>query len=838
MVESAVSLVIQKLISLLVQEAKLLSGIHEVVTSIRREMDMIQSFLKDADRRAEKDDMSNVPKTWVKQVREEAYHIEDVIDRYILHFKVFHITMNLKARHVIASEIQSINRILKDIRKSGERYGFNAIEQGRFNDDAISDTWYDPRMASLFIEESEVVGIESHRCKLINWLIEGPSKRMVFSVVGIGGLGKTTLVKKVCDNDKVASHFGCRAWITVDIIKQLYKARKEFAPREIDTMKVTSLIEELKHYLCEQMYVVIFEDIWDTEFWEHIKCAFLENDKGNRIIITTRNEDVAPFNNESLDYYVYKLPSLPFEKALELFCKKAFQRDGGQCPPDFVEFSRGIVETCGGLPLAIVAIGGLFSTNAKVVSEWSKVLDSLSSEFKTNSLLRSITRILSFRCFLYFGMFPEDCSINCARLTRLWIAEGFVKEKKGLTLEEVAQDYLNQLIRRSLVQVDHEVILSRSKELNINLISIPNYSNFDRTARRLSILDNVNTPLQNITCSQTRSILILGVNKVPNSFLTACFANFKLMKTIDFEGAPIDYVPKELGNLFHLRYLSLRDTKVHKLPKSTGKLHSLETLDLKRSLVSELPTEINGLLKLRYLAAYYVNYDIEYNVDFRRAVKMHSGIGCLQSLQKLFTIEANNAALITELGSLGHLRKLQISEFKKENGCATSKEEVLELQSISSPPPLLQTLNIVRISLYWSRLMDDSLKFYDGYGGEQLHIEGGGFQKLKILEVENVERLNRLIIDEGALPLLENLEIASSPQLKEAPSGIHYLKNPKSLEFYEMPTEFVLRLQPDEGPNFGKVKHVASVRFWYRIQGERYKIYKLGDPNLLKLLQM
>ena len=64
----------------------MLNGVHEEVTSIRREMEMIQSFLKDADTRVEKDDMSNVAKTWVKQVREEAYHIEDVIDKYILHF--------------------------------------------------------------------------------------------------------------------------------------------------------------------------------------------------------------------------------------------------------------------------------------------------------------------------------------------------------------------------------------------------------------------------------------------------------------------------------------------------------------------------------------------------------------------------------------------------------------------------------------------------------------------------------------------------------------------------------------------------------------------------------
>ena len=153
-----------------------------------------------------------------------------------------------------------------------------------------------------------------------------------------------------------------------------------------------------------------------------------------------------------------------------------------------------------------MAIGGLFSTKAKEVYEWSKVLDSLSSEFETKSRLRSITRILSFSyhdlpynfkaCFLYFRMFPKDCSINCARLTRLWIDEGFVKEKKGQTLEDVAQDYLNQLIHRNLIQVDredyigirncrvhdmmHELILSRSKELSFGLVSMTNYSNYER----------------------------------------------------------------------------------------------------------------------------------------------------------------------------------------------------------------------------------------------------------------------------------------------------------------------------------------------------------------------
>ena len=129
------------------------------------------------------------------------------------------------------------------------------------------------------------------------------------------------------------------------------------------------------------------------------------------------------------------------------------------------------------------------------------------------------------------------------------------------------------------------------------------------------------------------------------------------------------------------------------------------------------------------------------------------------------------------------------------------------------------------------------LWLHDGYEGEQLHIEGGGFQKLKFLQLRYLGGLNRLIIDEGALPLLEKLVIGECPQLKEVPSGIHHLKSLKIVEFVEMPIELVLSLQPDEGPDFGKVKHIPCVDFLFRTHGVYYKSYKLGNSELLERLQ-
>ncbi|XP_065617645.1 disease resistance protein RPM1-like [Quercus suber] len=416
----------------------------------------------------------------------------------------------LKAKHVIASKTQDINANLKEKRDLAVKYRFNTIDQGGLSNNARSVTWYDPRVASLFLEEAEVVGIESHRDKLINRLVEEPSNRTMISVVGIGGVGKTTLVKKVYDNKKVVGHFNCRAWITVsqsykkedlfrDMIKQFYEARKEFVPKEIDKMEEVNLITVLRQYLHEQRYVIVADDLWNTDFLECLKFVLPNNDKGSGIVITTRNEDVAPSHNESSSCYVHKQLPLPSDKALELFYKKVFQHEEDNRPHELVELSCKIVEKCEGLPLAIVVIGGLLSSKDKVISEWCKLHDSLSLELDTNSCLRSIPKILSLSyhalpyylkaCFLYLGMFPEDYPIDCARLIRLWIAEGFVKEKQGISLEELAQGHLNQLIHRSLVQVAkfdevgkkrfcrvhdmlREVILSRSEELDFCLVSI------------------------------------------------------------------------------------------------------------------------------------------------------------------------------------------------------------------------------------------------------------------------------------------------------------------------------------------------------------------------------
>ncbi|XP_057971664.1 disease resistance protein RPM1-like [Malania oleifera] len=930
MAETAVNFVIDRLAEALLQEATLLRGIRKEVGSIKDELRSIQSFLKDADARSEKEETNESMKAWLTQLREVAYHIEDVIDEYTLHnarqtcghgpmgilYESFiGWIVRLKPYHEMANEIKHIKENIQGIKSRGETFIFNPyiIQGGSSNRGARSVRRHDSRLTSPFIEEDEVVGIDSIRKEIIGLLVEGESTRSTISVVGMGGIGKSTLARKVYDANSVTGHFHYRAWIAVSqsynmeellrtILQQLYRARKENPPEGIDRMEGTLLITELSDYLRPKRYLIVLDDVWAIDFWRYFQNVLPKNDKGSRVLVTTRYAEVARFCKESSFGHLRELQSLPEDKAWELFCMKAFQSRGA-CPPELEALSIDIVGRCEGLPLAIVAIGGLLSTKDKTLFEWQKLHRSLGRQLITNPHLKIIPRILSLSyqdlpynlksCLLYCGIFPEDHPISCNKLIRLWIAEGFVHADKGITLEEIAEEYLMELIHRNLVQVSevslegkarscrlhdlmHEFIISKSKELSFYQVLAGDDLTLDEKSRHLSILSITDAVLQSISNYRIRSVLLFVVDKLPKSFTDACFANFKLLKVLDFENAPFDYLPENIGDLLHLTYLSMKNTNIKLLPKSTSKLHKLETLNLKGTPTYKLPRGITRLRKLRHLLAYFLDYEVDYGLNSLRGVNIREGIGSLKDLQKLCFMEANQGvALIEELVRLKQLRRLGLTKLSSAHCralCASiqqmrqleslslqskSEAEILDLQAIPSPPLTLKRVylkgplkklpnwipklqNLVKLRLSWSRLRDDpnllvvlqdlpkllEFELHDAYDEEQLKFGEGSFQKLKVLRLQQLNALQKVIIDEGAMPLLEELTIGPTPELKEVPSGIQHLKNLTNLTFFDMPEELALGLQPGQGRDYYNIQHIPTVLFTYK-ENNRYTTYTL-----------
>uniref|UniRef100_A0A803QC48 Uncharacterized protein n=1 Tax=Cannabis sativa TaxID=3483 RepID=A0A803QC48_CANSA len=860
MAEMFLTPIIHSLIDLLKDEVGSIKGIRKKVESLKRELDIIQALLKDADAKANREDLiSDAMKVWMKQLREEADHINDVIDEYRWHvvqgttekcglngflLKIGGPIKALKSRYTISSQIEDIIQSLRQIKDVGQGFGLSRSLQG-----SGDKTWWreehGDRFGAHFVEEDEeYVDIPLFQGQLKSFLLEGESARMIISLVGQGGIGKTTLAKKVYN--EVKHKFEYHAWITVS---QSYD------------MKI--LLKDMMGQIGLKSECIIFDDVWDTNFWEKMKYALPGNDNGSRVIITTRNEVVAPCD------FVQKLETWSHDMAYELFSKKILGRDFKcLCPEELEKLSHKIIQKCQGLPLAIRAIAGLLSRK-NVQSEWQKVLDNIDFEFKTNSQLTRIFQILSLSyhdlpyhlkpCFLYFGIFPEDYLIEKNKLCRLWISEGFVQARESKTAEEEAEGYINELVERSLVcfEILHGTVKVYSTATITNKIQ-------QFTGVRSILLLNIN-----------------GIELIDKSFWIALFKSSKLLKVLDFENAPLDYLPKEVGNLFQLRYLNLKDTnikvlpesicnlhdlqylnlentQVDKLPKSIGKLRNLRFLNILYAFVWELPLEINKLCNLRQVFASRKE-DTQANLS---AVKIQEGFSYLENLEILMHVEVHQDVIgfINELKNLSNLKMLGVSNLTKETSraiCDVSKrlnhlhtlilsvgdvDEILDLEPISSsPPPLLHTLylsgqlnkfphclldfnNLMMLALRLSKLTQNPLKYLkdlpnliclllidNSYEGEQLHFEEGSFPKLNEIRFRNLPELKFMKIDKGALPLLKVLIIESCPLIEEVPSGIQYLTKLKKLCIWNMPKPFVDRVLSNEGTDYSKIQHIPIV---------------------------
>ncbi|PON63350.1 NB-ARC domain, LRR domain containing protein, partial [Parasponia andersonii] len=814
---------------------------------------------------------------------------------------------NTKARYRIASELQAINLRIRKVCEAHKRLRHkvnNAADQNS------GKTWGCHTGEALLLEKTDIVGIDEPKRQLVEWLVKGSSGREVVSVAAMGGMGKTTLAKQVCNTAEVKKHFKISAWITVsqsfrlgellkDLVRQLFEKMRRRVPDGVDSMNNYQLKKLIKELLQKRRYLIVLDDVWHLYEWDALKYALPNNNSGSRVLLTTRNSEVASTTSLESDGKAYNLEPLPLLESWELLSRKTFQ--GNTCPAHLEEICENILRKCEGLPLAIVAISGVLATKDKRrMDEWDMVCRSLGAEIDGNDKLKDLKKVLSLSfndlpyylksCFLYLSIFPEDELIDHMRLIRLWIAEGFIEPKEGKTLEDVAEDYLNELLNRSMLQAAvtrsdgriknfrvhdllREIIISKSRDQNLATIVKEQTQPWPEKIRRLSIHNTLQNVEKDRSVSQLRSLFMFGVVEKPS--INALFPRgFRLLNVLDMQNVPLSKFPIEVVSLYFLKYLSMRNSRVKVIPSFIGKLQNLETLDLKYCYVNELPVEIIKLQKLRHLLVYrykFVSYGhFHSKYGFRFPAKM----GELKSLQNLCFIEVNQDNII-ELGKLHQLRRLGIIKLRKEDGKAlcssiesltklsalsitsVEEDEIVDLHHLPSPPLLLQRLylrgrleslphwipslhSLVILYLKWSKLSDDPVFFLQDlpnlvhlelcrvYEGDSICFRTGGFKKLKHLGLDEFRELRYVNVEMGAMPCVEKLSIQRCKLLEKVPSGIEHLSSLKVLEFFDMPEKFIRNAQSVE---YWRVAHIPEVYSTYWREGgwDVYSVDSLSE---------
>ncbi|KAL7153213.1 hypothetical protein ABFS83_04G151200 [Erythranthe nasuta] len=458
-------------------------------------------------------------------------------------------------------------------------------------------------------DKNTMVGFDQQLIQLLDKLTGERSNRQIIPIVGMDGIGKTTLAKNAYGHSLIVHHFDIRTWVTISQkynVRQLLLQLLSEKHSQIDNGIDEQLLgEKLYKRLWGRRYLIVIDDIWSIEAWDKVSRFFPNNDNGCRIVVTTRISNVATHFDSSL----FELSFLDEDQSWDLFCKKTFGEAG--CPLELEDTGKEIVKKCKGLPLAISLIGGLLgSLNSGDDENCSSIL-SLSYTYLSAHLKP---------CFLYMGIFPEDDEICVSQLIKLWVAEGFIKSNQSQSLEEIARGYLNDLIDRNLIlkqlgtngRIKFCKIHDLLRDLSLKVAQKDEFicvmEDIQRGVERgRRIVCNEKNQQAKYQSQVLHTLQLPSLARTSVTHMDGRLSNNRLMRVMSFNcGAKKKKLRRHIVDQVNMRYLAYNKRTrflAVKLPSSIDVLWNLQTIIIRKNKI-KAPSEIWEMRQLRHVDIY------------------------------------------------------------------------------------------------------------------------------------------------------------------------------------------------------------------------------------------
>ncbi|XP_023890288.2 putative disease resistance RPP13-like protein 1 [Quercus suber] len=769
----------------------------------------IHAVLDDAE---ERQMTSKLVKVWLDELRDLAYDVEDILDEFATEalrrkLNAESSTSN-KVRKLIPVCCVSLNpsSVMFDANMRSKIKDINTRLQEivtQKNDLQLRD-WVGgrtppsrPKLPTTSLVEGLVYGRKEDQKAIVDLLLSSElhnAQLSVIPIVGMGGLGKTTLAQQVYNDDEVMGYFDLKAWVCVsedfDIVRVTKVILQSVTTETCDVNDLNLLQIKLKEKLNGKKFLLILDDVWNDNYndWTKLRCPFEFGAPGSKILITTQNDRVSSIMGTT---QAYKLKELSNDACLTVFTQNALGTTSFSAHPELEEIGRKVLERCKGLPLAAKALGGLLRTIPDR-NEWKYVLNSkiwdMSAE--NNDVLPTLRLSCLYlpsnlkRCFAYCSLFPKDYEFEEKELVLLWMAEGLLQEIGQKPMEDLGAEYFRDLHRRSFFQQS-----SRNKSLFVmhDLINdLAQWAAGDLCYRLEDKLGgdkqlNISTKVRHfsyIRCyydgitrcedfpkdKRLRTFLPLPIessgyltNFVPNCLLP----QLRCLRVLSLCGYEIIELPSSIGHLKHLRYLNISYTLIRSLPESTSSLYNLQTLMLKGcSRLIKLPEKIGNLVNLRHL-------DI---TETHSIKEMPVGIKELKNLQTLsdFVVGKDTGSKIGDLMNLkslhgtlriSHLENmLDAEDARKANLKGKKNLDALVMKWEFAHDDLQEAeiaIDVLDMLQPWTTVKELSI---DGYVGVKFPTWFGhpSFSNMVLLRIENCRKCTSLP-EIGQLPSLKDL---------------------------------------------------------------------------------